>query len=357
MGGSKKRDDTGADLDRLMEAWRQYGRDYNIFDPEEQPAPKGGAWQKPFPESSEQGTFDPQTLKHWKLVNHTKAFLRKRYEEHGILRGPALTFDCLVPKYQKPLQIPEDKRKKYRLPKHADPASWYAAALKLIISPDGEVGIVCNSVECLRNKCKLNRNNPNRMSPVDLYSIVQIFHGFRSVARAKAIVAESFQLKLGHFESRGVEQKPKIKRYAVPKHMIMDLIGRYANMRRQQVPRLVQESVDLVKSCDLVELDHVRVFSSYFAFFWPQIIDNAVLTRISSPAIKLYLWLLMEQEERARRNEFAMKLTDSDVSRAVGIDPKTAGRYRKQLEKIGLLRVKSGAWTVGYTVKSQCQSK
>lgn len=60
----------------------------------------------------------------------------------------------------------------------------------------------------------------------------------------------------------------------------------------------------------VVELAHGKVFSNYFAFLWPQITENGVLEKIKGPAIRLYLWLLVEQEERARRNEFTMRLTD-----------------------------------------------
>jgi len=39
--------------------------------------------------------------------------------------------------------------------------------------------------------------------------------------------------------------------------------------------------------------------SRYFAFLWPQIIDNELLQEINGPAIKLYLRLLFKQEELA----------------------------------------------------------
>ena len=52
-------------------------------------------------------------------------------------------------------------------------------------------------------------------------------------------------------------------------------------MRRQDIPRLVDEAVELVKTSQVVELEHGRVFSNYFAFLWPQIIDNEVLQKIN----------------------------------------------------------------------------
>ena len=96
------------DRDKLVEAWKQYGATYNVFVPDEQPTPKGEGWDRPMPEPSESGTFDPQLMKHWRFFAATRNFLRQRYAEHGILQSPALTFDCLVPKYQKPMKASSD---------------------------------------------------------------------------------------------------------------------------------------------------------------------------------------------------------------------------------------------------------
>ena len=124
-------------------------------------------------------------------------------------------------------------------------------------------------------------------------------------------------------------------------------------MRRQDIPRLVDESVELVKSSQVVELEHSRVFSNYFAFLWPQVMDNVILQKINGASIRLYLWLMVEQEERARRNEFAMGLTDAEIARAMGVSRKTAGIYRQELEKLGFLKINEGIWTLGHTPKSQ----
>jgi hypothetical protein len=339
------------DRDKLVEAWKQYGETYNVFVPDEQPTPKGEGWDRPMPEPSETGTIDPQLMKHWRFFTATRNFLRQRYAEHGILQSPALTFDCLVPKYQKPMQGSESKKGKRK--KKGDPEEWYAGAVRMLMTDDGEVGFTCRSRECFRTQCKLNLQNPKRKSPVDIFSLIQIFHGYRSVAKATRIVAEAFEIRIGKFEFKDVEKKPLIKRYAVPKWSIHDLIQRFSDMRRQDIARFLEESVELIKSSQLVELEHGRIFSNYFAFLWPQLVDNQILQKINGPAIRLYLWLLVEQEERARRNEFAMRLTDAEVARAIGTTRMTAGNYRKELEKLGLLKIKGDIWTVGYTLKSQ----
>jgi hypothetical protein len=223
----------------------------------------------------------------------------------------------------------------------------------MVITSHGEIGFECASPECQRTRCKLNPRNKQGMSAVDLFSLVQIFHGYRSVAKAKAVVSKGFEITIGPFGHRGIEEKGKIQRYAVPKHEVHTLIKRYSGMRRQHVSRLVQDATELVRGRSLVELDHHRIFSDYFAFFMPQIIDQDLLDRINGPAIRLYLWLLIYQEEQARRNVFAVRLSDAEVARSLGVSRKTAGIYRQKLEKLGLVTKKGDIWTVGYTLKSQ----
>jgi hypothetical protein len=329
----------------LLRLWHEYGKAYNVFVPAEQPDPHD--WDHPLPVPDDKGTLDPQALKHWRYFERTRDFLRQRYSEHEILAGPALVFDCLVPKFQKPLDIPADKRKQYKPPRRGDPPEWYEKALQMIITSQGEVGFVCNSEDCQRRKCKLNLKNPKRISPCDLFSLVQLFHGYRSVATTKAIVAEEFG-KLGKFEAHGVEEKPRIVRYAVPKHEICTLISRYSNMKRQHVPRLVADAKAVIAGSEKVELDHGRIFSSYFAFFWPQIIDHNIFSRINGPAIKLYLWLLVRQEEAARRNQWSLRLTDAAIVRELGISRQQVSSCRQRLENLGLLVIRKGLWTVGY---------
>ena len=124
-------------------------------------------------------------------------------------------------------------------------------------------------------------------------------------------------------------------------------------MRRQHIPRLVAEATELIKSCEQVELEHARVFSNYFAFFWPQIIDHNVLDQINGPAIKLYLWLLIRQEEAARRNQWGLVLTDAEIGRQWDVTRKAIGKLRQELQNLGLLQVKGGRWVVGYSTDFQ----
>ena len=116
-------------------------------------------------------------------------------------------------------------------------------------------------------------------------------------------------------------------------------------MRRQHVPQLIKEVDELISTSDLVELPHARSFSDDFAYFWPHIVDDKIMSRISSAAIRLYLWLLVKQEEAARHNQWGLELTDTEIARELGISIRTAGTYRQELQKMGLLVIRGGLWT------------
>lgn len=316
------------DRDELVKAWHHYGKTYNIFKPEDQPTPQGEGWDRPIPEPSDTGTFDPQLMKHWRLFSATREFLCQRYEEYSILVGPSLKFDCLVPKFQ---------------PLKDDHPDWYANVLRITITPDGETAFRCRERECPRSMCKFKRRKY-----LDIFSLIQVFHGYRSVGKARKIVADAFKVTLGHFDYRELDRKSIQVRRAVPKWAIDALIKKYSGMKKQHVPKLIEEANALIRDAQEVVLDHQRVFSNYFAFFWPKIIERDTLSRINSAAIRLYLWLLVEQEERARRNDYRMKFKEVEIAEKLGVSRKTAGIYLQQLEKKGVLEIKHGIWTVNF---------
>jgi hypothetical protein len=124
----------------LLRLWREYGKAYNVFVPQEQPHPH--AWDLELPKPDDRGTLDPQALKHWRYFEKTRDFLRQRYSDHGLLASAAPKFDCLVPKFQKPLEIPAEKRKRFKLPRKGDPTRWHAKAMSMRIALQEEAGVI-----------------------------------------------------------------------------------------------------------------------------------------------------------------------------------------------------------------------
>jgi DNA-binding IclR family transcriptional regulator len=49
----------------------------------------------------------------------------------------------------------------------------------------------------------------------------------------------------------------------------------------------------------------------------------------------------------------AKTLNNAEIAQEVGASKQTIGRYRQELEKLGLLKIEGDIWTVGYTLKSQ----
>jgi hypothetical protein len=79
------------------------------------------------------------------------------------------------------------------------------------------------------------------------------------------------------------------------------------------------------------------MFDEDHAFLSQKLICN--LFRIKSPSAKAYLWLLIVQEERARNTRSSFELTDSELAAGLRLSLSTAGTYRRELEKHGLLQV------------------
>jgi len=332
-------EDLNAQRTRMMEIWHEYGRTFNSFVPEEQPFPD--EWEPDLPGPDDKGRLSPQALKHWEQLFPTKEFLRQRYAEHHILEGPSLRFDCLVPKFQRRMhyRVAEDE---YRTPQHIpvrDSHEWYDSALRIGIFRS-EVGFSCRSMLCERRWCKLHRQNPQRISPVDIYSLIDLFE-VCGLGQALSIVANGFGVKLQEFESGG-GVPVKGYRYAVPKQAIYDLLARYPNMRHQHVDAFIREAADLIRSCPLVPW-HGRMFDEERAFLSKKLVGN--LFRIKSPAAKAYLWLLIQQEEAARNTKEAFGVTDSALAEALGVSKTTAATYREQLQEMRL--VKAGVEKVG----------
>jgi hypothetical protein len=317
---------------RMMERWHEYGKTFTVFVPEEQPFPE--EWEPVLPGLDEKGRLDPQALKHWEHLFPTKEFLRQRYAEHHILEGPFLRFDCLVPKFHRPMRyrVAEDE---HGHPQHVpvrDGHEWYASALRIGIF-QWQVGFSCQSLLCERRWCKLHRGNPQRISPVDIYSLIDLFEGC-GLAQAVAAVSKWFGAKLQAFESAGTGPV-KGYRYAVPKRAIYDLLARYPNMRHQHVEAFIREAAELIRDCELVPW-HGRTFDEERAFLSKKLIGN--LYRIKSPAAKAYLWLLIQQEEAARNTKEVFSVTDGQLAQALAVSKTTAAKYREQLQELGLVK-------------------
>jgi hypothetical protein len=320
------------ELNRLVAAWHAYGAQFSVFVPQQQPAPT--TWDPDVEEFDEKGRVNPHYLKHWKFFAQTKDFLRKRYAKYKILQGPALIFDCLIRKFQ-----PRIFNKTYQ-DEHGNPVfyevndsyEWYERVIRMDIF-EWQIGFSCRSNLCERQWCLLNRRNPKKIVPVDIYSLIATFEGI-AVAVAKAHVAKWFGMKLGDFDSKGIRPSTRLRR-KVPKKEILAVLARYKNVRTQHVTALIAELAGVIQRSELVEW-HRRMFHDDYAFLKDRAADN--LFKIKGPAVKAYVWLLMRQEELARSTRGPkLEVSDKELAEAIGVSKPTAQTYRKILSKLKLI--------------------
>jgi hypothetical protein len=326
-GDQKLSDEQG-----LLNAWHEYGKQFSAFVPEEQPFPE--IWEPEIPEPDDKGRVHLQALKHWQRLFPTRDFLRDRYAQFHILEGPSLQFDCLVPKFQKRMyyKVVEDL---HGSPVHIavkDTHEWYDSALRIGIF-QWQAGFSCRSVLCQRKWCKLNLDNPQRISPIDIYSLIDLFEA-RGLGQAMSIVSKWFGVKLQPPEAQGTAQVQGY-RYSVSKQAVYELLSRYRDMRHQHVESFIKEAVELMKGSQVVPW-HKRLFNAEYAFLSKKVVGN--LYRIKSPAAKAYIWLLIQQEETSRNTRAKFSATDAQLAQGLGVSKTTAAKYREQLQALGLLK-------------------
>ena len=326
----------------MLGLWHEYGARFDVFVPQEQPAP--AIWEPIMQEPDRNGSSDPQIVKHWRMLDLTKRFLAERYSSFKILNSPSLRFDCLVPEFHKPVPIEPLQRQSHGWPEKTDPAVWYENSIRMGIFY-WQVGFSCVSTGCRRWRCKMHRRNPKRKNPVDIYSLIALFEEF-SIARALTEVQKWFGGRLGSFRYAGIE-KNRRPRYSVPKGLLMDLIKPSKAIRHQHVEIFIQAAADLIRLSPVVDW-HPRLFSGECVHLSRKIIKEVTLYKIKSPAIRLYLWLLVRQEEEASHNRFELKLSIQDVATALDVDRSTVVRYRDRLQELGLLEIHKDTWKPKY---------
>ncbi len=331
--------------EEMLLLWHEYGRQFEVFEPREQPGPT--IWEPELPEPDKRGRYDSQVIKHWRMLDLTKRFLQERYAQYSILRTPDLFFDCLVQGYHKPLAIPPEEREFYGWPERGDPAQWYSKAIRMGIF-QWQVGFSCRSRGCRRTWCDLHIDNSQRINPADVFRLIAVFEGF-GTAKALTEVASWFRVNLKPFELKG-KRKTANTRYAVSKQALALVIWPRGSIRRQHVEDFIQEAVDIIRLSPDAEW-HPRKFSVDSVFISKSVIKDATLYKIGSPAFRLFFWLHVRQQEEASHNRFGVEISEVEIARSLDVDRGTIRRWRKRLVELGLLSVEGKRWTVGYKIK------
>lgn len=313
----------------MMQILQDYGRDFLIFEPEDQP----NVFAAPEPEYRDlrSGNLDPRELRSWRYLDFTLQFLRERY---GIFPDRHFVIDCPVHQLH-PLrgEEPEDFRKSFQL------------------TAEGTIKFRCRrSIGCGRPHCSAKNNRS-----LDLYDLVALLEK-RGLEHARQVVSEFYEKlhgqRLGHFPeseeaTTSARTESSVMRYAVPKAALEKLFAvpmkgpgageRFAGMASGLIMRSPESSYDGHHSV----MDEVVLFSK--AFDWEEKL------REFGPAARLFVWLHWKQAQAGAKLTF----TVPQLAREIGLNERTLQKHKATLQSLGFLEVESAeggnsAWSVRY---------
>ena len=321
----------------MMQILQNYGREFLIFEPEDQP----NVFAAPEPEYRDlrSGNLDPRELRSWRYLDFTLQFLRERY---GLFPDQHLVIDCPIHQiYPLRGERPEDFRKTIQL------------------TAEGAIKFRCRrSIGCQRKYCSAKNNRS-----IDLYDLVALLDK-KGREQARQVVSDFYEKlygqKLGYFprsEEPGTGEKTEssVMRYAVPKAEL-DKLFAIPVKGRGAGERFVKLALDLITGAALVPYDGFNsavedsiLLSS--SFDWAtKLVEFGIASR-------LFIWVHWRQAEAGSR----LRLTDQDVAAALGVDRRTIQNHKQLLLEQGCLRVepadeKFSLWSAQYDPRKDGKS-
>ncbi len=299
---------------RMMRVLQDYGREFLIFEPEDQP----NVFAAPEPEYRDlrSGNLDPRELKSWRYLDFTLKFLQEKY---GLFGEGRLVTDCPVHKFH-PLkgERPEDFRDAFKL------------------TAEGAIKFRCRrSIGCKRSHCsaKINRS-------MDLYDLVSLLEG-KSLDHARRIISDYYERehgrKLGHFpkseESKADREISNVMRYAVPKKELENLFS-IPMKGHGSAERFVEKALELICNSPEAEYDGYHSTTADSVLF-SKSFDWDKRLREFGPAARLFLWLHWKQAGAGSK----LRLTVPEVVLALGASERTVRSHKAVLEEKGCLEV------------------
>jgi len=305
------------DKERAMDLLRHYGKEFLVFDPNDQPNVFAAAEVR-FP-PARGGRVNPRQMKNWRHLPHMLQFLRDRY---GIFKSGRLTTDC-------PLFLLK--------PRKGDDPKEFRKAFQVIVAK-GLVWFKCRRVHfCGRKNC-LAQNKDG----LDIYDLVCWLDGNKDPNHARKVVAEYFDVELANFPrssgapAQGKEAEDKEAewlRYAVPKQALERLF-RLPTSGRGAPQRFVAKAIEIITGAQQVPYDGHNADTGDAILFSKSFPWEAKLEEFGAAA-RLFIWLHRKQAEEQRK----LMLTHEEVARALGIPIKTMKGWTRELVKAGYVKV------------------
>jgi hypothetical protein len=312
-----------------MKLLQDYGREFLIFEPKDQP----NVFAAPEPEYRElrSGNLDPRELRSWRYLDFTLQFLRERYR---LFPDQHFRIDCPLHELH-PIdgERPEDFRKSFEL------------------TAEGTIKFRCRrSIGCRRPHCSAKNNRR-----IDLYDLVALLDK-KGREHARQVVSDFYEnlhgQRLGHFprsEQSGTGEKTdsSVMRYAVSKARLEKLFAvpmkgpgaaeRFASMASVLIAQSPESSYDGHHS----DMGDAVLLSRAF--------DWEAQLREFGPAARLFVWLHWKQAEAGARLIF----TVPELARQIGVNERTLQKHKATLQGLEYLTVESGedaksVWSVRY---------
>lgn len=305
------------DSNKLMDLLRTYGKEFLVFDTDDQPNVFTEEEIR-FP-PARSGRVNPKQMKNWRHLPWMLQLLRDRY---GLFRSGRLITVC-------PLFIIR--------PRKWDDAKAFRKSFQVTVFK-GLIWFRCRRAQsCGRKSCPAQNK-----ALLDIYDLICWLDGNRDLNHARGVVAEYFDVELANFpkssgapaQGKGAEDREaEWLRYAVPKEDLERLF-RLPQSGRGAPQRFAAKAVEIITGAPEVPYDghnsdigDAILFSR--GFQWETKLKEF------GPAARLFIWLHCKQAEAKRK----LVLTENEIAKTLGIPIRTMRKHIRSLVKAGCIEV------------------
>jgi len=319
------------DNEWVMDLLRAYGKEFLVFDPDDQPNVFTEAEMR-FP-PARSGNVNPKQMKNWRHLPRTLNLLRDRY---GLFQSGRFITDC-------PLFILK--------PRKLDNPKEFRKAFQVIVAK-GLFWFRCRRVLlCGRKSCPAQNK-----SHLDIYDLICWLDGKRDLNHARKVVGKCFDVELANFpkpsdslvkRKRAGDSETEWSRYAVPKEALERLFllptsGRGAPQRfAAKAVEIITRAPEVTYDGHYADIGDAILFSR--SFLWE------IKLKEFGPAARLFIWLHWKQAEAQRR----LELTHEEIAKSLCTKPGSVKESARLLVKAGFIEVSQedkpkNSWSAKY---------
>jgi len=300
-----------------MDVLRHYGKEFLIFEGEDQPN-VFGQLEHHVSYQLRSGKVNPRALQHWSYLDTTRKLLRERY---GLFPGADLMTYCplrLTGKGEMSV-IPTDQK-----------------VFRLIIYR-GMVGFTCNYARgCPQKHCQAKER-----SVIDTYDLIALLDG-KNLNHARKVVAKHFGVELGNFPKGEItsgkaesDERFVWYRYSVSKVKLRNLfVPQRRGTKESGAEAFINKALDLILNSREVPYDGYQGQTKLTVLFSKRFDWKTKLLELGSTA-RLFVWLHWQQAEKGGK----LSLTNKQLAWHLGIGEKTMTFWRTELLRLGYLVV------------------